>query len=1222
MRPISRDDFTTAIICALPLEAEAVKAAFDENYDTHGQYYGKQPGDENVYVNGRIGDHNVVLCYLQNPGKASAASVASTLRVSYWEVKLVLVVGICGGLPFAPENRQIFLGDVIISDSLIEYDFGSQYPSEFEQKKTRRTLNREALTLLASLRESDTRTVFQSQLSMHLDKIQQSHERWRIPASGSDIVYKSNYYHKHHGSTAAGCACSDGDNICKEVLRMDCMSLGCGKSSISRERSSVDAVRVYIGPIASADTVMKSGLHRDNLAKKDGVIAFEMEGAGVWDGMSTCLIMKGVSDYADSHKDKKWQYYAAATAASAAKTLLVHYRKPMSKGRKKCHWVVPFPQNPDFSGRRCEIKQLERLISLPNGPKKLAISGLGGIGKTQVALELAYRLRNEYPVLWIPCTSIESIEQGYINIMRAFRMDDANPTEAKKYVKAYLSVEVTKWLLILDNVDDSDVWKSLKDILPHGTEGYILVTTRSRGVAVQVASSHYVPLVEPDEDSAINILHKKLKDKRLLKDRSTTIALLKQLAYLPLAITQAASYLNITGITLANYMELLSQQESEFVRILSFEFTDEGRYDNTTNRVAATWLASFHQIQKLNPSAADFLKLMACVNNYDIPQTFLPPLTSLKDKFDALGLLSAFSFITIHPETGCLNWHRLVHLATRNWMRQEQNFSQYLHQAAERLEESYPGIGEGTRRMRGKYLPHAMSLISEKEFNQEDYNGLLFKIAQGLSSDDRYIQAQGLFTKVMEIRKERYGDRDPSTIVSMAHVADTYLKLALLEKAEEIACPALVTSKEVLGPVASDTLFIIVVLTAVYEGLNKWAKVYELNLQILKALQSTEGPRPDRHEIWKYMSTIADSYQKRRKMEKAYDIYIRILNSQENTLGSNHPDTLATMKNLASIYRELEMWEEAREVLTDILKACNYDIEFQPRLFITAQIELANIHMGLREWKQAEKLATQAVKAATEVLGPQNAVTLTANYTLAKVYMDQDRLQEAEKLATQAVKVANEVFGPQNPNTWDEISTLAIIYERQRRWDEAAGLKLQILEVLDEEVAVERSRKYSTLLDLSWIYSRQGRQEDAEAIQEQAYKVRTRESILGPKHPDVLDNTFNAAMSFIELGGGPHARKLMARAVELANDLLGPNDPKTEHYASILSDLHEAERAEKERIEKIENGEEDEEVPNTELLLSAPDTTQCRKVWKTTPKAILKKAWKTARGSRSSSKPV
>ncbi|KAG9550964.1 hypothetical protein KCU79_g13556, partial [Aureobasidium melanogenum] len=131
MLPETRDDFEVAIICALPLEAAAVLDLFDQRYDKDGSQYGKQEGDTNTYSTGRIGRHDIVLAHMPGMGKSSAASVASGLRLSFRGIRLALVVGICGA---APLDRPFVLGDVIISNSVVEFDFGRQYPDRFERK--------------------------------------------------------------------------------------------------------------------------------------------------------------------------------------------------------------------------------------------------------------------------------------------------------------------------------------------------------------------------------------------------------------------------------------------------------------------------------------------------------------------------------------------------------------------------------------------------------------------------------------------------------------------------------------------------------------------------------------------------------------------------------------------------------------------------------------------------------------------------------------------------------------------------------------------------------------------------------------------------------------------------------------------------------------------------------------------------------------------------------
>ena len=162
---------------------------------------------------------------------------------------------------------------------------------------------------------------------------------YAYPGTAEDKLFEASYRHKHHGT--ATCICKDctkkSDPACDEALSSSCAQLQCDETYlVSRERlkakrqlekadsSDVQEPAIHIGRIASGDTVMKSGEDRDNIAKDDGVIAFDMEGAGVWDEVP-CIVVKGVCDYADCHKDKRWQDFAAATAAAAMKALLERY---------------------------------------------------------------------------------------------------------------------------------------------------------------------------------------------------------------------------------------------------------------------------------------------------------------------------------------------------------------------------------------------------------------------------------------------------------------------------------------------------------------------------------------------------------------------------------------------------------------------------------------------------------------------------------------------------------------------------------------------------------------------------------------------------------------------------------------------------------------------------------------------------------------------------------
>ncbi|KAI7977259.1 hypothetical protein EIK77_008170 [Talaromyces pinophilus] len=334
MSPQSRDEFQVAIICGLSLEADAVEALFDEHYDALGHTYGKQVGDANSYITGRIHNHNVVMAYMPGMGNRRSASVARGLLVSFPRITLTLLVGICGGVPHTSDGVEIVLGDIIISDSVIEYDFGRQYPHGFERKSgVKETLgppNQEIQAFLNRLRTRRLKNQVQQSAAQYLQTLQETNGTvWSYPGISNDILFEASYRHKHYQrKPPTDCLCvrcrPTFDAVCEQALKCDCTQLGCAGHLIQRRRLNADSPTpiIHFGAIASASSVMKSGEHRDQLAEKEGVIGFEMEGAGVWD-ILPCVIIKSVCDYADSHKNKAWQNYAAATAASCAKSFLV-----------------------------------------------------------------------------------------------------------------------------------------------------------------------------------------------------------------------------------------------------------------------------------------------------------------------------------------------------------------------------------------------------------------------------------------------------------------------------------------------------------------------------------------------------------------------------------------------------------------------------------------------------------------------------------------------------------------------------------------------------------------------------------------------------------------------------------------------------------------------------------------------------------------------------------
>lgn len=336
--PADRNSFRVAVVCALPREADAVTLLFDGSWDQEHNPSGRADGDANTYLTGRIGRHNVVLVVLPDIGTASAAAATASLRSSYTNLKLALLVGVCGGVPHIGDNHA-FLGDVVVSRTVVQYDYGRQYPGHFAVKTTTEDslgrANKEIRNMLKTFETEFVRERLQAEAATHLERLQETarekrrRANYRFPGTDKDILYDPRYTHRHRKGCST-CTSAPG-TFCGSASRASCAEAGCDPAFVvARDRPAgpvqggYPRLEIFFGRVGSGNRVMKSGEDRDRIAAEHNLIAFEMEGAGAWDEIP-CIIVKGICDYADSHKNKGWQDFAAATAASVAKAILGRY---------------------------------------------------------------------------------------------------------------------------------------------------------------------------------------------------------------------------------------------------------------------------------------------------------------------------------------------------------------------------------------------------------------------------------------------------------------------------------------------------------------------------------------------------------------------------------------------------------------------------------------------------------------------------------------------------------------------------------------------------------------------------------------------------------------------------------------------------------------------------------------------------------------------------------
>lgn len=322
--PRSHRDYTVGWVCALPKEQTAATAMLERHDDLP-----KPPNDPNTYTLGSMGNHNVVIACLPTGtyGQTQAAAVVGWMISAFPSIKFGLMVGIGGGIP----ANDVRLGDVVVSTpvgqypGVIQWDLGKAKPGgEFERVGT---LNRPPISLLTALAKLETEHELKgSKIPKYLEELG---EKWPRLASKylrsdslKDVLFRSNYEHIEPNAFNCDFPSDEEDEASDDDFEEEGSCLLCDRTKIVKKRKPRD-MKVHFGLIASGNQVIKDAIIRDKLNRDLGgrILCVEMEAAGLMNNFP-CIIIRGICDYADSHKNDAWQEHAAAIAAAFGKELL------------------------------------------------------------------------------------------------------------------------------------------------------------------------------------------------------------------------------------------------------------------------------------------------------------------------------------------------------------------------------------------------------------------------------------------------------------------------------------------------------------------------------------------------------------------------------------------------------------------------------------------------------------------------------------------------------------------------------------------------------------------------------------------------------------------------------------------------------------------------------------------------------------------------------------
>jgi tetratricopeptide (TPR) repeat protein len=789
--------------------------------------------------------------------------------------------------------------------------------------------------------------------------------------------------------------------------------------------------------------------------------------------------------------------------------------------------------------------------------------GLGGCGKTSIALELAARVRDQaggaVETWWVSAADSRQFRAGMIAL--AYRVgvteEQVRHGEAADLLWQRLADRQGSWLLVIDNADDPDVLAGgappVEDgrgwLRPPGRgSGLVVVTTRDGREATwgTLGQLHRVGVL-PDDDAAQVLIDCAGADAGSRKD---AVVLARRLGGLPLALRLAGSYLHESvsrpaafadhamARTFAGYQVLLDRGQASTGLSAGGQFSEE----DARGLVSQAWDISLDMLTGQGMvHVRPLLGLLACFAYVPVPYELLLRPAAMTDSglfpgltgprlWDSLLALEAFGFIDFlaadHGQAmPTLQLHPLVRDASRSASSAGGEMEAYLGLAgtlcacaAASPEAGKPGNPDAWPKWEA-LTPHCAYLIGEVAGHASvarDVAGAAHAAAWYLGARGRYQEAEQLFRHVQAVREQVLGDSHPDTLAARQEVAWMLAEQGLIADAEELYRQVLAGREQALGDDHPDTLTTRSAVAWMLGERGRFKEAEELYRQVLAASGRTLGD--DHPNTLASLSSVAWILGERGRFEEAEELYRQVLAVREQILGDGNPDTLATRGDVARMLGEQARFREAEELYRQVLAVREQVLGDGHPDTLATRIAVARMLEQQDRYLEAEQLYRQVLDDSARVLGDTHPHTLTIQHGIARMLEQQGHYQEAEQLYLQVLAVREHVYGVDHPHTLITRSSLLNLQALHGRDSEAEHGLRAVAAAQARVIGRSHPTTLVTRHALARAIFKQGR--NGEAEQETAAVLSERIQVLGPQHPRTRDTQDLLAQIRRSLGHG------------------------------------------------------------------------------------------------------
>jgi tetratricopeptide (TPR) repeat protein/DNA-binding XRE family transcriptional regulator len=825
-------------------------------------------------------------------------------------------------------------------------------------------------------------------------------------------------------------------------------------------------------------------------------------------------------------------------------------------------FLVPYPRNPFFTGRDEIMKALhlqldrDRAIALTQSS---ALHGLGGVGKTQIALEYAYRYMLEYSaVFWIGAETTEHIISSFLRIAEILQVAERNDKDQQQAVGAvqrWLNTH-NGWLLIWDNVEDPDL---LLRFLPAVRNGATLLTTRNAAPGAFAQAMDLLPMGR-EEGTLFLLRRAKLLSAEATATEALQLAsstpeqytaaegLVSAMGGLPLALDQVGAYSEETGCSLSDYLRRYHFHQT---RLLDRRGKLSGYHPHS---VSTTFKLALEQVEYEHRAAAEVLRVCALLHAEGIPEEiFIMGATRLEldliiadtTSFDkVMAVLQSLSLLQHQPETRTLSLHRLVQAVVREWM-DEQEHEQWQRRLLTVLNALFPEDPftackwEQCERLLAHVLlvtaadPHCTDSAEQVE--------VLCKAADYLHERARYEQAEALYQRAIDLGELLSGREHDELARALDGLAFLCGEQGKYGHAEELGSRALRLREEALGPEHPHVAHSLNTLAILYTEQGKYTQAEPLLRQAIRIWEHTAGP--DAPQMATPLNRLGLLYWRQGKYQQAEPLLKRATRIWEQAGGPDTLEVASSLNTLALLYWKQGKYAQAESLFQRIV--CVEEQAHGPEHPLLAYTLTGQsiLYAEQGKYAQAEPLFWRTLQIWEHTWGPDHHQVATSLLNLGELAVAQGKYTQAEPLLQRALRIKELVWGPEHLQMASSLDMLADLYTQQEKYTQAEVLFRRALQIWEQQSEPEHPDLASLLTGLASSLREQGRETEAEALFQRA--LRLQEQHLGQVHPEIAHTLYALALLRQRQGRLCEARSLVQRALQIQEQVLGATHPKT-----------------------------------------------------------------------------